>query len=119
MGMLPVGSLGYAYRGNTTMADWAPLLRDQLAELLAHVCDEGFAPPVYCTFLDGNGSMVYGKYAETEALGRSFTMITSHMQADDLTLPLHVLLVDQTGEAAHVTLDVHIEPSTPPSALWN
>jgi hypothetical protein len=100
------------------MAEWEPILREQLAEVLAQVCAEGFEPPLYCTFLDGNGSNVYGQYEARE--GRlSFTIITAHMQSEDFTLPMHVLLVDQEGEAAHVTLDVNIEPSAPPSAIWN
>jgi hypothetical protein len=100
------------------MAEWEPILREQLAEVLAQVCAEGFEPPLYCTFLDGNGSNVYGRYEEIDG-GLSFTIITAHMQAEDFTLPMHALLVDQMGEAAHVTLDVHIHPSVPPTAVWN
>ena len=100
------------------MADWAPILREQLAVLLAEVCEEGFAPPLYCTFLDANGSNVYGRYEEIGG-GLTFTVITSHMVAEDFTLPMHILLVDHTGEAAHVTLDENVEPSAPPSAVWN
>ena len=101
------------------MADWESVLRDQLSEVLAQVCAAGFAPPLYCTFLDSNGSMVYGRYAATERAGLAFTMLTSHMAAEDFTLPMHVLLVDQDGEVAQVTLDVDIEPCAPPSASWN
>ena len=101
------------------MAEWEPILREQMTELLAQVCEEGFEAPLYCTFLDANGSNVYGRYEETDDMGLSFTIITSHMVAEDFTLPMHVLLVDQVGEAAHVTLDVQIDPSGPPSVTWN
>jgi hypothetical protein len=41
------------------------------------------------------------------------------MVAEDFTLPMHVLLVDQEGEAAYVTLDFQTDPSGPPSIIWN
>ena len=86
-----------------------------VSELLAAMCEHGFALPFHCTFVDANGSMVYGRYDEQGEEALTFTLLTSHMAAEEFILPMHVMLVDQWGESAHMALDSH---ELPP-AIWN
>jgi hypothetical protein len=97
------------------MAEWQEVFQDHMPELLAALCASGFEPPLYCTCMDGNGSMAYGRYEDNEDRGFAFTLVTSHMEAEDFVLPMHVTLVDQYGESAHVALEIQYRPP----ARWN
>jgi hypothetical protein len=93
------------------MTAWEHVFRQQLGAAVAQLRQEGFAPPLYCAFMDREGSLVYGRYEDRGRRGLSFTIEASHMAAPQVTLPIHVLIVDQHGEAAHVALDLNDDAS--------
>jgi hypothetical protein len=98
-----------------TMREPEEVFLQNMSELLAAMCEHGFELPFHCTFVDANGSMVYGRYDEQGEEALAFTPLTSHMTAEEFVLPMHVMLVEQGGESAHMTLDSYGYPS----AIWN
>jgi hypothetical protein len=87
------------------------VFRKQMVTALAQLRQEGFAPPLYCAFIDRQGSTVCGRYEDRGRRGLSFTIVASHMAAPHVELPINMMLVDQHGEAAHVALGVQDEAS--------
>jgi hypothetical protein len=87
------------------MAALEQIFRTQMAATVAQLREEGFAPPLYCAFIDRQGSTVCGRYDDRGRRGLVFTLVTAHMATEQFALPIHVMLVDQHGEAAHVALD--------------
>ena len=80
------------------------LFRQQMVTTLTHLRAEGFEPPLYCAFIDRNGSTVCGRYEDQGRRRLTFTIVASHMAAQQVALPIQVMLVDRHGEAAHVAL---------------
>jgi hypothetical protein len=87
------------------MAALEQIFRTQMAATMAQLRKAGFEPPLYCAFIDRQGSTVCGRYEDRGHRGLTFTIVTAHMATEQLALPIHVMLVDQHGEAAHVALD--------------
>jgi hypothetical protein len=91
------------------MADWEQVFQQHMPEFLAQLVAQGFEPPLYCAFIDGNGSLVYGRYDTSVERGLTFTLVTSHIVAQDFALPINAMFVDQGGEAAYVALEMRNE----------
>ena len=68
-------------------------------------CQEGFILPLFVTCIGRNGAMVCGQYDDIEATGLDFIFEASHIEGEAFLVPMHMLVVDQRGEAAHVRCD--------------
>ena len=66
---------------------------------------EGFIPPLFVTCIGRNGAVVCGQYDDIEATGLDFIFEASHIEGEAFLAPMHMLVVDQRGEAAHVRCD--------------
>jgi hypothetical protein len=49
--------------------------------------------------------MICGRYDDIEATGLDFIFESSHIEDEAFPLPIHMLVVDQRGEARHVRHD--------------
>jgi hypothetical protein len=49
--------------------------------------------------------MMCGRYDDSEATGLDFIFEASHIEGEAFLVPIHMLVVDQQGEAAHVRCD--------------
>ena len=79
----------------------------QLGGFLTHCITElltrGFGPPLYFTFVAGDGAMVYGCYAGIQgAEGMECDILATHSPESVFAPPLHLMIVDQRGEAARI-----------------
>ncbi len=66
---------------------------------------EGFILPLFVTCIGRNGAMMCGRYDDIEATGLDFIFEASHIEGEAFLVPMHMLVVDQRGEAAHVRCD--------------
>jgi len=67
--------------------------------------------PLFVTCIAGNGSMMCGRYDYIEATGLDFIFEASHIEDEAFPPPIHMLVVDQRGEARHVRVDrTHSDP---------
>jgi hypothetical protein len=87
------------------MADWRETLQDAIYPVLTRLLQEGFVLPLYVTCIGRNGSMMCGRYDDIEATGLDFICEASHVEDEAFPLPIHMLIVDQRGEATHVRCD--------------
>jgi hypothetical protein len=87
------------------MADWREALQQQIYPMLTRRLQEGFVLPLYVTCIGRNGSMMCGRYDDIDATGLDFIVEASHIEDEAFPLPIHMLVVDQRGEAAHVRCD--------------
>ncbi len=87
------------------MADWREALQHAMYPVLTRLLQEGFVLPLYVTCIGCNGSMMCGRYDDIDATGLDFIFETSHIEDAAFPLPMHLLVVDQRGEAAHVRHD--------------
>ena len=53
------------------------------------------------------------QYDDIEATGLDFIFETSHIEGKAFLVPIHMLVVDQQGEAAHVRCDGEGTQDTP------
>ena len=84
------------------MADWREALQDAMYPILTRLLQEGFVLPLFVTCIGRNGSMMCGRYDDIEATGLDFIVEASHLEDETFPLPIHMLVVDQRGEARHV-----------------
>ena len=87
------------------MTDWREALQDSMYPVLRSLLHEGFVLPLFMTSISRNGSMMCGRYDDIEATGLDFIFEASHIEGETFLPPLHMLIVDQRGEARHVRCD--------------
>ncbi len=87
------------------MTDWRRALQDAMYPVLTRLLREGFVLPLFVTCIGNNGSMMCGRYDEIPATGLDFIFEASHVEDEGFPLPIHMLVVDQRGEARHVRYD--------------
>ena len=87
------------------MTDWREALQDVMYPVLTRLLQGGFVLPLFVTCIGRNGSMMCGRYDEIEATGLDFIFEASHIEHEAFLVPIHMLVMDQRGEAAHVRLD--------------
>jgi hypothetical protein len=87
------------------MADWREALQYAMYPVLTRLLQEGFVLPLYVTCIGCNGSMMCGRYDDIDATGLDFIVEASHIEDEAFPLPMHMLVVDQRREAAHVRQD--------------
>jgi len=84
------------------MTDWRTALQDAIYPVLTRLLQEGCVLPLFVTCIGRNGSMVCGRYDDIEATGLDFICEASHIEDEACPPPIHMLVVDQRGEASHV-----------------
>jgi hypothetical protein len=84
------------------MANWREALQDTMYPVLTRLLQEGFVLPLFVTCIGRNGSMMCGRYDDIEATGLDFIFEASHIEDEAFLPPIHMLVVDQRGEATHV-----------------
>ena len=84
------------------MTDWREALQDAMYPILTRLLQEGCVLPLFVTCIGRNGSMLCGRYDDIEATGLDFIVEASHIEGETFRMPLHMLVVDQRGEARHV-----------------
>jgi len=87
------------------MADWREALQQQIYFVLTRRLQEGFVLPLCVTCIGRNGSMLCGRYDDIDATGLDFIVVASHIEDEAFPPPIHMLVVDWRGEAAHVQGD--------------
>jgi hypothetical protein len=87
------------------MADWREALQDAMYPVLTQLLQEGWVLPLFVTCIGRNGSMLCGRYDDIAATGLDFIVEASHLEGETFRMPLHMLVVDQRGEARHVRLE--------------
>ena len=87
------------------MADWRKALQDTMYPVLTRLLQEGCVLPLFVTCIGRNGSMICGRYDDIEATGLDFIFEASHIEDEGFPPPIHMLVVGQRGEAAHVRCD--------------
>ena len=87
------------------MADWREALQRTIYPVLTRLLQEGFVLPLYVTCIASNGSMMGGRYDDIDATGLDFIFEVSHMEGEAFLVPIHMLVVDQRGEARYVRCD--------------
>ena len=93
------------------MADWREALQDTMYPVLTRLLQEGFVLPLFVTCIGRNGSMMCGRYDDIEATGLDFIFEAPHIEDEAFLVPIHMLIVDQRGEARHVRVDrTHSDP---------
>jgi len=93
------------------MADWREALQDAMYPVLTRLLQEGCVVPLFVTCIAGNGSRMCGRYDSIEATGLDFIFEASHIEDEAFPPPIHMLVVDQRGEARHVRVDrTHSDP---------
>ena len=83
------------------MADWREALQDTMYPVLPRLLQEGFVLPLFVTCISRNGSMMCGRYDYIEATGLDCIFEAWHLEGEAFPLPIHMLIVDQRGEARH------------------
>ena|SRR5215475_13003947 len=81
--------------------------------LVRDTLQEGFVLPLFMTCIGRNGSMMCAQYDNIEVAGLDFIFEASHIESEAFLVPIHVLVVDQWGEAAHVRCDDEDTQDTP------
>ena len=84
------------------MDGWREALQDAMYPVLTRLLQEGCVLPLFVTCIGRNGSMMCGRYDYIEATGLDFIFEASHIEDEAFLVPIHMLIVDQRGEARHV-----------------
>ena len=87
------------------MTDWREALQDTMYPVLTRLLQEGCVLPLFVTCIGRNGSMICGRYDDIEATGLDFIFEAWHIEDEAFLPPIHMLVVDQWGEARHVRCD--------------
>ena len=87
------------------MTDCRKALQDAMYPVLTRLLQEGCVLPLFVTCISRNGSMMCGRYDDIEATGLDFICEASHIEDEVFPPPIHMLVVDQRGEARHVCCD--------------
>jgi hypothetical protein len=77
------------------------LSRD-FGEMLAHLMEAGFKPPLHWAAIARNGSMMAGRYEVTERGDLDCEIVFS--DEADMAVPVNLMFVDCRGEAARVVI---------------
>ena len=99
------------------MTDWREALQDAMYPILTRLLQEGCVLPLFVTCIGRNGSMMCGRYDDIEATGLDFIVEASHLEGETFRMPLHMLVVDQRGEARHVRQEASGRTGHP--CLWS
>jgi len=83
------------------MTDWREALQDMMYPVLRRLLQDGFVLPFFVTCIGRNGSMICGRYDDIDATGLDFIFEASHIEDEAFPPPIHMLVVDQRGEARH------------------
>ncbi len=84
------------------MTDWREARQDAMYPVLTRLLQEGCVLPLFVTCIGRNGSMMCGRYDYIEATGLDFIFEASHIEDEGFLVPIHMLVVDQRGEARPV-----------------
>jgi hypothetical protein len=84
------------------MEGWREALQDAMYPILTRLLQEGCVLPLFVTCIGRNGSMMCGRYDDIPATGLDFIFEAWHIEGEVFPLPIHMLVVDQRGEARHV-----------------
>lgn len=84
------------------MTHWRERLQHRMSPVFTDLLHQGFTLPFSVTCIGGNGSMTCGRYDDIEATGLDFIFLASHIQDEAFPDPIHMLIVDQRGAAAHI-----------------
>jgi hypothetical protein len=87
------------------MDGWREALQDVMYPVLTRLLQEGCVLPLFVTCIGRNGSMMCGRYDDIEATSLDFIFEASHIEDEAFLVPIHMLIVDQRGEARHVQYD--------------
>ena len=87
------------------MTDWREALQDTMYPVLTRLLQEDCVLPLFVTCIGRNGSMICGRYDDIEATGLDFIFEAWHIEGEVFPPPIHMLVVDQRGEARHVRCD--------------
>jgi len=87
------------------MADWREALQCAMYPVFTRLLQEGFVLPLFVTCISRNGSMMCGRYDDIDATGLDFIVEASHIEDEAFPLSMHMLIVDQRGEAVHMQCD--------------
>src|SRR5919108_6293505 len=90
---------------NQSMTDWREALQDTMYPVLRRLLHEGFVLPLFVACIGRNGSMICGRYDDIEATGLDFIFEAWHIEGEVFPPSIHMLVVDQQGEARHVRCD--------------
>jgi len=99
------------------MTDWRDALQDAMYPVLTRLLQEGFVLPLFVTCTGRNGSMMCGRYDDIEAAGLDFIFEAWHLEGEAFPPPIHMLVVDQRGEARHLRLTARVDRTKPDSCL--
>ena len=80
-------------------------LGDFLVRALSACLTRGMELPLICVAAAVNGSLFAVRYERTDA-GLHGTLLAEHNVERGFVLPINVMIVDQTGEAVWVKVDV-------------
>jgi len=84
------------------MIDWRDALQDAMYPVLTRLLQECFGLPLFVPCMGRNRPMMCGRYDDIEATGLDFIFEAWHIEGEAFLLPIHMLVVDQRGEARHV-----------------
>jgi hypothetical protein len=90
------------------MADWREALQCAMYPVFTRLLQEGFVLPLFVTCISRNGSMMCGRYDDIDATGLDFIVEASHIEDETFPLSMHLLVVDQRGEATHVAVTARV-----------
>ena len=83
------------------MAHWRESL-EAMYPVRTRLLREGFALPLFVMGIGRNGAMMCRRYDDIAATGLEFLFEAWHIEGEAFPLPIHMLVVDQRGEARHV-----------------
>jgi hypothetical protein len=92
------------------MAEWEATFKAHRLDVLTRLLNEGYTLPLSVAYIGHNGAISGGRYDEIDAIGLDFTLLTFHLEGDGPTLPIHMLVVDQRGEAVRVVFAPETAP---------
>ena len=81
--------------------------RIEIARLLTRLTEEGWVFPVCFSAIANNGSMICGRYMNPDEAGG---IVATHCPSGEFVLPMHMMVVDERGEAALIKWLPDAEP---------
>jgi hypothetical protein len=75
-----------------------------LRDFLTTCLDRGMILPFVCVVAAANGSIFAVRYVQA-ADGLEPVRLTQHLEGPGFALPVNIMIMDQTGEAARVKLE--------------
>jgi hypothetical protein len=97
--------LGETRQEGTTAMDGFDGLAQYLGSVLEECPDRGMELPFILATVAVNGSILAAKYTpSSDHDGLDATLITQHLEGPGFALPINIMIVDQKGNAARVTI---------------